>query len=213
MGQELKTIPLFPLELVVFPGEQLNLHVFENRYKQLLRDVMASDGLFGIPTFMDGKIQEYGTIVRVVKVVNAYADGRADIETIGKEVFKLEETFEPDLNREYMIGRACFLERPDNTNLSERLILYRQAEKLLSLMEIPVGIDAESAQMSYLLGHRVGLSIAQKFDMLALFEERERQQYLLSHLSRALPILKELENARVKIRQNGHFKNIPPINF
>lgn len=71
MGQKL---PLFPLKLVAFPGEQLNLHIFEPRYKQLIKDIETSKGTFGIAVYLD-KLMPFGTEVELEEVSKVYDDG------------------------------------------------------------------------------------------------------------------------------------------
>lgn len=65
-------IPIFPLNIVVYPGEQLNLHIFEPRYKQLIRECVLEKKPFGIPTVIDHKLEEYGTRVFVTEIVKEY---------------------------------------------------------------------------------------------------------------------------------------------
>ena len=68
-------LALFPLQLVVFPNEKLNLHLFEPRYRQLLADVEAEGISFGIPSFLDDKIMPIGTEVVLKEVVERYPTG------------------------------------------------------------------------------------------------------------------------------------------
>ena len=58
-------IPIFPLNLVVYPGEALNLHIFEPRYKQLINECVANKKPFGIPSVLKDKISEMGTLMRI----------------------------------------------------------------------------------------------------------------------------------------------------
>jgi uncharacterized protein len=96
--------PMFPLNLVVFPGEKLNLHIFEQRYRQLIEDLRpATEPLFGIPVYTD-HLMEYGTMVRLEKVVRKYEDGRYDISTSGQKVFKLLDFKNPAKNKLYAAG-------------------------------------------------------------------------------------------------------------
>ncbi|HET9823746.1 MAG TPA: LON peptidase substrate-binding domain-containing protein, partial [Chitinophagaceae bacterium] len=61
-------IPIFPLSIVVYPGEDLNLHVFEPRYKQLINECNAQKKQFGIPTVLDKRLQDYGSLVELVEI-------------------------------------------------------------------------------------------------------------------------------------------------
>ena len=76
-------IPIFPLGIVVFPEEVLNLHIFEPRYKQLVNDCYAEAKSFGIPTVLENGVNELGTLVEIVEIVEVYEDGKMDIRTKG----------------------------------------------------------------------------------------------------------------------------------
>ena len=65
-------IPIFPLNLVVYPGEKLNLHIFEPRYKQLIRECHANGKPFGIPAVLDNQVKEMGTLVQIREIVKEY---------------------------------------------------------------------------------------------------------------------------------------------
>lgn len=81
-------IPIFPLGIVVYPGEELNLHIFEPRYKQLIRECYADAKPFGIPAVIDDKLNEMGTLVRITEITTVHEDGRMDIRTRGERVFR-----------------------------------------------------------------------------------------------------------------------------
>jgi len=61
-------IPIFPLNIVVYPGENLNLHIFEPRYKQLINECHVAKKPFGIPTVIDNKVQEFGSMVEITEL-------------------------------------------------------------------------------------------------------------------------------------------------
>src|SRR6478752_6170341 len=84
-------IPIFPLEIVVYPGEKLNLHIFEEKYKQLIRECYNEKKLFGIPAVLKNKIVETGTLLEITEIVKKYADGRMDITVKGKSVYRILE--------------------------------------------------------------------------------------------------------------------------
>src|SRR6476469_10058709 len=84
-------IPIFPLSTVVFPGEQLNLHIFEPRYIELITECNASKKPFGIPVVLKSKVEEMGTLVEIIEVAKVYEDGKLDIKTSGLSVFRILE--------------------------------------------------------------------------------------------------------------------------
>ena len=89
-----KTVPIFPLQLVVYPTEILNLHIFEPRYKELIQDCQRENLSFGIPAFIDDKIMSIGTEVRISTVHKVYEDGRMDISAEGIRVFRISEVYQ-----------------------------------------------------------------------------------------------------------------------
>ena len=82
-------IPIFPLELVVYPSEELNLHIFEPRYKQLISECHTNGRLFGIPAVIGNRMQDYGTLVRLKEITNVHENGEMDIKTEGDRVFRI----------------------------------------------------------------------------------------------------------------------------
>ena len=87
-------IPIFPLEIVVYPGEKLNLHIFEDRYKQLIGECYKEKKMFGIPPVLKNKIAETGTLMQTTAIVKQYADGRMDIITEGVSVYRILEVID-----------------------------------------------------------------------------------------------------------------------
>ena len=65
-------IPIFPLDIVVYPGEDLNLHIFEPRYRQLIADSLENKKPFGIPVVINNEVKEYGTLVQLTEIVKTY---------------------------------------------------------------------------------------------------------------------------------------------
>src|SRR5579884_762281 len=84
-------IPIFPLSIVVYPGEHLNLHIFEPRYKQLIQECSGGSKPFGIPTVLENKMNDMGTLVEVTEISKTYDNGEMDIKTRGLKVFRVLE--------------------------------------------------------------------------------------------------------------------------
>ncbi len=84
-------IPIFPLGIVVYPGENLNLHIFEPRYKQLIHECHTGKKPFGIPTVIEDRLQDYGSLVQVSEMTQVHENGEMDIRTTGLKVFRILE--------------------------------------------------------------------------------------------------------------------------
>src|SRR5207244_588754 len=84
-------IPIFPLGLVVYPGQELNLHIFEPRYKQLINECKQEKKTFGIPSVFKDILNEFGTEMELLEISKVYAGGEMDIKTKGIKVFRIIE--------------------------------------------------------------------------------------------------------------------------
>lgn len=82
-------LPFFPLNLVAYPTENLNLHIFEPRYRQLINECLNEQKTFGIPAFINNKLPGYGTEMQIISLSKNYEDGRMDIKTKGLKVFRM----------------------------------------------------------------------------------------------------------------------------
>ncbi len=208
-----KTIPLFPLNLVVFPGEDLNLHIFEPRYRQLVDECLSKETTFGIPVFMDNKLPGYGTEVHITMLHKRYDDGRLDIKTKGLNVFQLISFENPIPGKLYAGGSVQLIDSSESfsPHLDALLVLL---ERLYDLLKIEIdSVRPDEANLSYRIGHKVGLSVDQEYELLTLETESERQKYLINHLDKVIPVVSEMERMKERIRMNGHFKNLDALDF
>lgn len=204
-------LPLFPLNLVAFPGERLNLHIFEPRYRQLVGECLETGSTFGIPPFLDGKLSTHGTEIRITELSHRYEDGRLDIKTVGVRVFVLEKFLNPIPGKLYSGGEVTWL---DDEPCDEVLPgLLERLKRLFGLLQLPLPMEPDGGSISFRVGHKVGLSTDEEYALLQLPRETDRQAFLIQHLERVLPIVAELERSKERIRQNGHFKNLDPLSF
>ena len=202
-------IPIFPLSIVVYPGEQLNLHIFEPRYKQLIKECFETKKPFGIPSVIDNKINETGTLVKVLEITTVYDDGKMDIKTEGLEIFKILEFIEVLPEKLYS---GAIVTYPENVESGNRALMQtiiatlRELHKLLKINKEYKKPDAEL--WSYDVAHHAGLSLAEEYEMLQLLHELQRQEYLKRHLKKVIPVIAEMETLKERIQMNGHFKNL-----
>ena len=207
-----KFLPFFPLKLVAFPGEQVNLHVFEPRYKELINECVDRGSTFGIPVFHK-TILDYGSEMEVIRIVKAYPGGEMDIITQCIGAFKLENFQEKVPGKLYSGGEvSTILDVQDATNEQWRR-LKSLASDLIDVLSMEQELDINLITDSFELAHKLGLSLDQEYDMLQMPSEAQRQDYMINHLERALPLIKEMENAKERIRMNGHFQHHDPLSF
>jgi uncharacterized protein len=207
-------IPLFPLELVVFPGENLNLHIFEPRYKQLIQDCYTTKKPFGIPTVINGKVQEYGTLVDIVEITNTYETGEMDIKTNASIVFKILEKIESLPNKMY---HGAIVTYPPTKYLGSATLMQKvvaATKKLHLLLQVQKDFKKQDeALLSFDIAHHVGMSIQDEYELLCLEQELHRQELLKRHLQKIVEMLEQANNLKEKIILNGHFKNMEGFNF
>ncbi|MBK8785688.1 MAG: LON peptidase substrate-binding domain-containing protein [Chitinophagaceae bacterium] len=202
-------IPIFPLAIVVYPGEQLNLHIFEPRYRQLINECFATKKPFGIPAVIDDKINEMGTLVQVTAISQVYEDGKMDIKTEGLQVFRLLETIHELPGKLYS---GAIVNYPDNDERGNRMLMngivkgIKELHKLLNIEKKFVKPDEEL--WSYDVAHHAGMSLQEEYELLELMHESQRQEYLKRHLTKVIPVLAEMEILKEKVKLNGHFKNL-----
>ncbi|MDW7690774.1 LON peptidase substrate-binding domain-containing protein [Flammeovirgaceae bacterium SG7u.111] len=207
-------LPLFPLKLVVFPNETLNLHVFEPRYKQLVNDCVESGATFGISTFLNNKVQAWGTEIRIHSITNTYKDGRMDISTKGDRIFRIENFKNPmDRQKLYAGGEIEFKEFTDEVSNERRAKLLKLLEVFFELIKIDIDVPVNDPFLSFRVGHKLGLSLRQEYQLLKTKSEGERIAVLIDHLEGNIPVVRAMEKAKDRIKKNGHFKNFDPINF
>lgn len=206
---ETHTIPVFPLGLVLYPGEQLPLHIFESRYREMVAHCLETSSVFGIVLSQDGKMAEVGCTANIEQVVNTYADGRMDILVIGKQRFKVLGLF----NKEsYLTANVADIEEPEEPiriDLRERVITQHMRLLELAGRKVRPTMYQDLDGISFFIAHNVGLNPEQKQEILELLTENERINYLAEHLEMLIPRVEQFEDVRKKVQSNGHFKDFP----
>lgn len=204
------SLPLFPLNLVLYPGERLPLHIFEDRYKELTAYCLDHDVAFGVIRTDGETMADVGTTARIQEVVTRYEDGRMDVVVEGEERFRLREVHE---QKSYYTADVELLEDIEaNVDLSLKERVITQHMKLLELAGRTVRPDLyENVNtLSYVLAQNAALEDEQKQELLELSSENERIRYLVRHFETLIPRVEMEEDVHRRIRSNGHFKDFPP---
>jgi hypothetical protein len=135
-----------------------------------------------------------------------------DISTEGIKVFRVETFDNLVTGKLYAGGEVTFL--PEETDLIRPLPqLTELLDTLYGLITTPVEYDPTQKPFSFQVAHKVGLSLADEYELLTLRRESARQQFLIQHLQKVIPIVAEMEQTKSRIRMNGHFRNLDPLNF
>jgi uncharacterized protein len=207
-------IPIFPLSIVVFPGEKLNLHIFEPRYRQLITECSAQKKPFGIPAVLENKVQELGTLVEITDVIKVYEDGKMDISTRGVKVFRTLEVIKQVPEKLYS---GAIVSYPDDVDDGSKTVMQKVVtgiRELHKLLEVNKDFKKSEAELNaFDVAHHLGLNLQEEYELLGLFRELQRQEYLKRHLKKVVPLLSEMESLKEKVKLNGHFKNLSGFQF
>jgi ATP-dependent Lon protease len=214
-----RELPLFPLPLVLFPGVPLPLHVFEERYRRLLADARASNGLFGLPFFneesgaSDGPpVGHVGCVAEVVEA-QPLEDGRSNILTIGVVRYRLESY--ADAGEPYLVGRVEFFEdeEEDSELLASRsrevVELFKRIGSAVRTLNddraaLPDLPEADAERLSFLVAAAMEIDDETKQGLLELRSSAERLARLGRLLSQVVGGYEERARIHKVVKGNGH---------
>lgn len=208
-------IPIFPLQLIVFPGESLNLHIFEQKYRQLFADLKSRTiTFFGIPPVVDHQMHAFGTRLILTDIVKNYPGGEMDVRTQGIDVFKLGGILANGGQKLYAEATVDLITHDssyDFLKFEELRGLYLEFQDLMAAQKEIDVVDGDG--YSFKIAHYIGLSEAQKLALLEIVSEFDRQDYLIQHLKLIIPSMRNIKETQARITANGHFKNLKSFNF
>jgi Lon protease-like protein len=196
-------IPLFPLQIVVFPGTPLPLHIFEDRYKEMVGNAIRDNTEFGIVLAQEEGIVNAGCTVVVEKLNEMYPDGRMDVLTRGRRRFEIVALNE---DKTYLQAEVNFFEdddyRPAPPELREQALThYRDLSKLNAAKEMGEP-DEKNPQLSFQLAQALPdlnfLSV-----LLRQRSETGRLKELNEYLAQYIPKQKAIERVRALAPTNG----------
>lgn len=197
-------IPLFPLDLVLFPGVPLPLHIFEPRYKEMVGMCLERGLEFGIVLAQGDQVALMGCTAEILQVVQKYPDGRMDIVTMGRRVFRVEELID---EKAYYEARVTYVsddaeEEIPAHRLQALLRLYEECHRAVHGRTPGPLNERESA--TYQIASELPLEPEAKQTLLELRTEGSRQEHLFSYLSHWLPRLQRIQKMKAKAGGNGH---------
>jgi len=195
-------LALFPLGIVLLPGEQLPLHIFEERYKELISECLEDDGEFGLVYADDDGIRDVGTKARVTEVLTRFEDGRLNVLVEGGERFTLDELTD---GRSFHTGHVSPIADDDDpadaAAIDEALRLFtRLREATGSDVEVP---ESETPQLSFALAGKVELPADAKIELLRDVSERRRIEQVQDLLETALLTVQRVRRAAERAATNG----------
>jgi len=196
-------LPLFPLEVVLFPGVPLPLHIFELRYKEMIGECRTNQTPFGVIRALEQGIAEIGCTAEIVSVTKEYADGRLDLVAEGRKRFEVLE-----LNQERSFLRAEVLLLPDEPGAPAPEDNARTIQAHREIMALAGAVQdlstANRDALSFALAGSLPLDLDFKQKLLAMGSEAERLRALATYLETILPNLRRAVRARETAGGNGH---------
>jgi Lon protease-like protein len=193
---------LFPLNLVLLPGEQAPLHVFEPRYKELIGECLAENEEFGLVLADDDGIREIGTRAGVIEVLERFDDGRLNVVIEGRERFRLVEVTE---GLSYQTADVVDIdddgEQPTEEEVEQCLAAYDRVVKAADAELEDLDFDADS--IAFQIAARVDFGTEIKQGLLELQSERERVLRLAPMLNQAADAVRRDRDIRERASGNG----------
>ncbi len=196
-------IGLFPLDLVLLPGERVPLHIFEDRYRELIGECLTEDCEFGLILENEDGLREVGTSTAVVELIDTFEDGRMNVLVEGRRRFRVVELTE---GRSFQTAEVEALEdedgQPTADEIDGALAVFRRLVAIAEADEIDEP-DASSAGLSFQLASRVDFGQDLKQELLELRSERRRLRRLAELLERAVEALTREREVRERASGNG----------
>jgi Lon protease-like protein len=203
----MEEIGLFPLELVLLPTEQVPLHIFEPRYRELIGECLSQGREFGLVYADDDGIQAIGTRAAVIEVVASFPDGRMNIVVEGGGRFRLHELTS---GRAFHTGLIeAVVDRSDPAQEADVARALELFGRVLELSGSEAGApDRDHPELSFALAGRFELAASVKQDLLQRTSERERLALVCQILERARVAAERRREIHELAQGNGHVR--PP---
>ncbi len=207
MAQQL--LPLFPLSVVLLPAMPLPLHIFEERYREMMAYVIAEESEFGVVLAKDEGIVNIGCSASVINVLRKYPDGRLDLLAAGQRRFRIESL---DQEKPYLRATVEFFDDEDVSEVpSDLREKAGAAYRKLAEIERPDSDNESDAEKASRLSFHMARFISdldKRQTILSLRSEVERLQYLVKIVPQYIAQQEHITLAKRVAPQNGHAKHI-----
>jgi uncharacterized protein len=201
-------IPVLPLEIVVFPGEKLNLHITQPASRELIIDAKNSNNGFGISTTINGQPKELGCTVSVLEIIPK-DDDTIDVRLEARKIFKILEVIPSIPDKKYggAIVHYPYVSMFGSEPLMKKVLAG--VREVLQLMDSDKVFEKPDDQLSsFDIAHRAGMPLQDEYILLELEHELHRQEFLKRYLEKTLPVLRTIHSMKEKVNLNGHFRNV-----
>ena len=154
-------------------------------------------------------MQDIGSLVEIKEISKTYDNGELDIKTVGTRVFRVLEVIKEVPDKLYsgaIVNYPATFEQGNPELMGKVIKTIRELHQLLKVKKNFSRVDEELRAFD--VAHHIGLSLEEEYELLGLFDERQRQEYLKRFLTKVIPMLASMEQLKEKIKLNGHFKNL-----
>lgn len=197
-------IALFPLDVVLFPGTPLPLHIFEPRYRELITECLSEKKAFGLVRTRESALAEVGCTAAIVSVAKQYEDGRFDIVVEGRQRFEIEEL---NQERSFLRGEVVFFEdEPSQVSKSDTETVIQLHQQLFDVLGQHVEFEKKYESLSFQLAHELPVDLDFKQSILEMKSEAERIDTLIEYYRTTIPKVEMTLRARDKASGNGHVR-------
>ncbi|MGC0774677.1 MAG: LON peptidase substrate-binding domain-containing protein [Candidatus Acidiferrum sp.] len=201
-------IPLFPLNVVLLPGADLPLHIFEPRYLEMVGRCVKEKSEFGVLLALPKGVVRVGCSAEIIEVVNRNPDDTMDILTVGREPFRVVEFFDENPLAEGQVDYLEDLDSQANPGLLQELVELYETCYTLIFEDYPKNAErAQSAKFSFLVAGSLPMDLLWKQQILELRSESDRQERLVGYLRAWAPHLQKTVVMRQRAGGNGHGLN------
>jgi len=195
-------LPLFPLEIVLFPGAPLPLHIFEPRYKEMIAECLEQKRPFGMVRAKENALASIGCSATILNVIKKYDDGRLDIAAEGVQRFEIESL---NQERSYLQAEVTFFDDdPSQVGSAPKQTLIQLHEQLFSILGHNVEIQRDADPLSFQLAHELPVDLDFKQALLEMKTEAERIDTLTEYYRATIPKVEKTLLARERAGRNGH---------
>jgi len=195
-------IGLFPLGIVLLPTEQVPLHIFEPRYRELIGECIEQDLEFGLVYADEAGIRETGTRTAVAAVLERFDDGRLNVVVVGGQRFTVERMTH---GRSFMTAETSDVDdEPNDVDDATRAAALGAFRALAALAEVEVELDEDSPELSFQLAAQVELVPDEKQFLLESRSEQDRLERVAELLDNARRTLIATRDLNEKAKRNGH---------
>lgn len=207
--RDLPELPLFPLNIVLMPGAPLPLHIFEERYKQMIDECIENDTEFGMVLADEKGTRGVGCSAKVVELVERYDDGRLLVLTEGSRRFRLGEVHSERAS--YLVAEVEFIgeeePQPENVPLAEECVaLLERVVEAATESSADMDIEPPYLNLAFAIAGRIDFGVESRQQILETPTERERLEVVRALLSQAAERLESQRSAREKSQTNGHLR-------